>query len=313
MKKVLLFSLIAMVSLSVSTPSASAVTLPDDNNTNLPTRKLHPERNTEPDDPWANADDDAAKDKKDKKDKKKDKKSKKNKNVAQCCEDNDCSCKGCKCCEQRAVTNVHLSPESPAYQHKQESSLDKSLLNQLLSADYSLVEYKAEEPKPFVWIDDPISTQTDTLERMVVRRTFEGKQRVMPSNVTMRQNDNAIYFYFDEADSIVSKLHMRVQYYADDPLEYHKLDFFIDGFHYFFEPSVTQRGREGSKMYWELSDDPLNASHKDLIYALSHGKHCVAKFIGERGMNHVKTLSATELKEFNAILELYRAKGGTIE
>ena len=70
-------------------------------------------------------------------------------------------------------------------------------------------------------------------------------------------------------------------------------------------------GKGKGIMIWETSDDPLTASDKDLIYALTHCKWCQLKIMGKDGMQHVKMISDSQFDDFRRTLKYYRLKGGT--
>lgn len=213
----------------------------------------------------------------------------------------------CVCCSdstyQKKVVGVKQLPSKT-------SATDKAHLAELLNTDYSLKEYLPEVPKRMVWIDDSVNT---TESELLPNFSVVGK-RVMPRDVTMDNTENAVYFYFNNAaDGTPEPLRLRVQYYADDPLNYKKLLFNIDGFDYEFTPTNFQRGKGRGIMIWENSDDPLRAADKDLIYALSHCNWCQMRLIGSDGMQHVKMISESQKADFLRTLQLYRLKGGKFE
>lgn len=210
----------------------------------------------------------------------------------------------CVCCTQDQYERVVVG-HRPV---QQDSTVDKSYLKALLSKDYSLHEYLPEEPKRLVWVDDTVHETIGELQDYF--KTSNGM--TMARNLTTDYTENAIYFYFRERyDGTPEPLRLRVQYYADDPLQFEKLHFIIDGFDYYFTPTNFQRGKGKGIMIWETSDDPLTASDKDLIYALTHCKWCQLKIMGKDGMQHVKTISDSQFDDFRRTLKYYRLKGGT--
>ena len=55
----------------------------------------------------------------------------------------------------------------------------------------------------------------------------------------------------------------------------------------------------------------LTEANKDLVYALANSKYWVTlKLEGRGGMNHLKTLTKEQIKDFYNVLTLYRLKGG---
>ncbi|MBP5498159.1 MAG: hypothetical protein J6X81_02155 [Muribaculaceae bacterium] len=186
----------------------------------------------------------------------------------------------------------------------------KDLMRQLLGKSYEIVEYDftPEVPKAMTWVDEPV---TEPKEELLAKMNINGS-RYMPRGSTMAQSENDMYFYFTQGIDKPEPLHFRVQYYADDPLEYSKIIFLIDGFEYEYKPDKTNRGREGKRMYWENSDEPLKSTDKDLAYALSHCNWAQAKIIGDRGVNHVRMLTDDQIKRFYNTLKLYILLGGEL-
>jgi hypothetical protein len=196
------------------------------------------------------------------------------------------------------------------------SSSNDKMMRELLSKDYSIKVYKADALKPMKWKDEPVTeTQSELLpyfNKTVLRSGDSPEIRYLPKTASMNQTDNAIYLYFDLTNSSPRSLHLRAQYYADDPLLFNKIVFTIDGFDYTFTPSSINRGKLGGRMIWENCDETVNSGDKDLIYALSHGSWVRVTFIGGRGINHVRMLTDDQIKDFRRTLDLYRDLGGII-
>lgn len=216
---------------------------------------------------------------------------------------------------KKAAKNGHdnrVIPPRP--QQQQSSNVDKSLMQTLLSKDYSIKKYEPlyEEPKPITWKDDPVSQDITGLMQSVDGKSKGGAMLYAPKGVSMSQDANEVFFCFESSNGRASsRLHLRVYYFADDPLNYSDIVFTIDGFDYKFHPSRPSRGKMGARMFWEQSEDALTAQHKDLVYALSHGHWVRMSLKGADGMNHVKMLTKAQLEAFTKTFELYRAMGGT--
>lgn len=207
----------------------------------------------------------------------------------------------------------HMTQAEYEYALRQLSPQDDntvdSLIQELLSKDYALVQYTPEERKRLVWIDDTVTETPGEL----LQHIKSNSGRIMPRDVTTDYTENGIYFYFNErADGTPESLRLRVQYYADDPLRFEKLHFIIDGFDYYFTPTNIQRGKGKGIMIWENSDDALTSQDKDLVYALTHCEWAQVKIIGADGMQHVKMISDSQFEDFYNTLQLYRLKGGTL-
>lgn len=214
--------------------------------------------------------------------------------------------------QARQVNNTNVTVQTTGETKDDVTTVtsDKAWLNELLSKDYSIVEYDIPDnsPKPMVWKDEAI---TDT-ESALLNDVNRNGSRYMPRATSMDQTENEIFFYFTMGIDRPEPLRMRVQYYADDPLHYSKIVFLIDGFEYEYTPSKTNRGTSGSRMYWENSDEALKSSDKDLIYALTHCSWARAKIVGERGVSHVRMLTEKQLANMATMLKLYLLYGGTL-
>ncbi|MBO4870619.1 MAG: hypothetical protein J5565_01385 [Muribaculaceae bacterium] len=209
----------------------------------------------------------------------------------------------CVCCETGVVVG---------HQNIQRDTVaDDSLLSVLLDlSKYELKSYLPEEPQRIVWLDDTIH---ETQEELMSGLKFKDGQ-YMPIGVTTSNSDNAIYFCFKEqADGTPEPLRLRIQYYADDPLQYYEAVFNINGFEYRFKPEKINRGKEKPKFYWENSDDAVKAVDKDLVYALSHGQWGEMILLASNGIHHRKALTEAQIKDFYNVLHLYLLKGGKID
>lgn len=216
--------------------------------------------------------------------------------------------------QAKATTDSKKQDESQFGESTGALSPDKQLMMELLNKDYSIKQYDfgAEDPKPLTWKDDPINQETDAL-MATMHKSLNGNQyNLYSSDISFGNNSNALFFYLDCNGNRAEELRMRVQYVADDPLSYDKIEFVIDGFLYQYVPRKKTHGRIGAKLYWEVSDDALNSDDKDLVYALSHCSWARAKLIGKDGINHVKVLTTEQLKSFYNALELFRALGGEL-
>ena len=195
----------------------------------------------------------------------------------------------------------------------QTSTVDKSFLNELLNKDYSLKNYLPEEPKPMVWVDDSINwTADEVTPDLNVSKGKDGVKYLPCKSIFDSSHNDVFFYYITDAVGKPGPLKMRLQYYADDPLNFKDMEFIIDGFEYKFHPTNVQRGKATGVMIWEASDDEIKAADKDLAYALSHCTWARLKLIGASGINHVKVISEDQLKGFKRVMQMYLLQGGTI-
>lgn len=193
------------------------------------------------------------------------------------------------------------------------STADKSVLNDLLNKDYSLVQYVPTAPTRMVWRDDPvIESENELLMQLNKVPVQTGVVRYMPKGVSMSRTENAFYAYFTTDGARVEPLHLRVQYYADDPLQFNDIVFTIDGFDYRFRALSPQRGKGTGRMIWELCDQEASSADKDLVYALAHAHWVRMSLVGSDGTKHVKMLTETQIRDFYLVLQLFRMLGGRI-
>ena len=194
----------------------------------------------------------------------------------------------------------------------QQSTADKAALHELLNKDYSLVQIVPENDyKPYAWVDEPVNASEDSLLAHVSRTAQGAAIRYMPKGASMENTKNAFYLYFDERADI-EPLRLRVQYYADDPLDFNRIDFEIDGYEYAYTPAHKRSGHVYGRMIWENSDEAVTTADKDLLYALTHCQWVRMSLVGRDGVNHVKLLSDDQIQGLKAVLQLYLLKGGRI-
>lgn len=158
------------------------------------------------------------------------------------------------------------------------------------------------------WLDEPV---TVTRDQLMLFMAIDGNE-VRSKYVSLERSGNEVYFAFDVVDSVPGPLRLCVNYCASSPLNYDQLTFNIDGFDYMFFPADLQRGRLDNGSYWEHSDDELQAVHKDLVYALSHGQWVIMKLTGDNGVTRVKVLTDGQRDDFANTLALYRLMGGAL-
>ncbi len=196
----------------------------------------------------------------------------------------------------------------------QQSTADKSLMYGLLSKDYTIKEYTFDDgPHRMVWQDDSITEVPDNLVAYFKSTRVNDVKSMIPRGTTICNTDNDVFLYFTEDDySNPQELRLRIQYYADDPLNYVSMDFAVDGFDYKFTPRSPKRGKGEGAMIWEVSDDEITKSDKDLVYALTHAQYYAkCKLRGADGLVHVKPISDEQLESMKRTLQLYLLKGGS--
>ena len=192
-------------------------------------------------------------------------------------------------------------------QHTTKTAEEQAALDSLLAIDYNIKEYGYRR---MTWRDLPV---TATIDQLMPGFTVDETGDCYSKYISREKGSNEVYFTFAiREDSLPGPLRLRVQYCADDPLDFDQLIFTIDGYDYLFYPSNIQRGTMDQGLYWELSDDELQPAYKDLVYALAHSNWIALKLVSTRGINHVKMLTDGQRADFTSTLDFYRLLGGNL-
>ena len=192
-------------------------------------------------------------------------------------------------------------------QHTTKTAEEQAAVDALLAQDYSIKEYGYRR---MTWRDLPV---TATIDQLMPGFTVDETGDCYSKYVSRDTMSNEVYFIFSiDEDSLPGPLRLRVQYCADDPLDFDQLIFTIDGYDYMFYPSNHQHGTLGERLFWELSDDELQPAYKDLVYALAHSNWIALKLMSTRGIHHVKMLTDGQRTDFANTLDFYRLLGGEL-
>ena len=184
---------------------------------------------------------------------------------------------------------------------------EQAALDSLLTGDNDYTEFGFHR---MTWRDLPV---TSTIDQLMPGFTVDENGDCYSRYVSREKSSNEVYFVFAMSeDSLPEPLRLRVQYCADDPLDFDQLIFTIDGFDYPFYPANHEQGTLDGDLYWECSDDVLQPAHKDLVYALAHSNWVALKLMSTRGIHHVKMLTDGQRTDFAHTLDLYRLMGGKL-
>jgi|GEM_PF-695706 len=188
------------------------------------------------------------------------------------------------------------------------SASDQEQLDALLGTDYSLQQYEVPGTRRMTWRDEPVKATRESLQPY-----FElTGSSCLPRGLKLDNGTNAVFFYFNVVNGEAQDLRLRVQYCADDPINFEELVFSVDGFDYTFFPQQMQRGNDGDGYYWQTSDDELRRADRDLVYALSHSHWAMLKLKGADGVSHVKMLSDVQRDDFARTFQFFRLLGGSL-
>ena len=201
-----------------------------------------------------------------------------------------------------AVVGRRLQPSTT------KTPAEQAALDSLLSIDYSIKEYGYRR---MTWRDLPV---TATIDQLLPCFSVDESGDCYSKYVSRDSVSNEVYFTFTvhDDDSLPGPLRLRVQYCADDPLDFDQLVFTIDGYDYIYYPTSHESGTIDDRLYWELSDDVLQPAYRDLVYALAHSNWIALKLMSTRGIHHVKMLTDGQRADFANTLDLYRLLGGNL-
>lgn len=225
-----------------------------------------------------------------------------------------CTCAACINC-----TNKHHVPLTAAQLAKQDSinaanAQRDAELDSLLNMDYTIVHYEIAEPEPYKWdpnevIDTPLETIMASFR--TGKSTTGGDTEYIHKEINSSTKVNDIYVYFNATNGVPEPMRFVVHFYADDPINFDKLRFNIDGFKYEFVPENIKRTNDG-KFYSENFDNAMNADTRDIIAGLAHCTYANVLLVNERGISHRIYFKEKQLKHFKETYELYRKMGGQL-
>lgn len=225
-----------------------------------------------------------------------------------------CTCAACINCTNKH--HVTLTAEQLAKQDSinAEKAKRDAELDSLLNMDYSLVHYEIPEPEPYKWDpEEVISTPQETLLPLFKtgKPTTGGDTEYILKDINSSTQVNDIYFYFNTKEGVPEPLRFVVHFFADDPINFHKLRFNIDGFIYEYVPTNIKRSNDG-KFYSENFDEAMNAESRDIVAGLAHCTYADVLLVNEKGVSHRIYFKEKHLKHFKETYELYRKMGGTL-
>ena len=125
---------------------------------------------------------------------------------------------------------------------------------------------------------------------------------ITPRESAKYRNMNGIYCYFSS-----NNLRFVFQYHSDSWLFFSKCQFLIDGKAFEYTPSNQKRDNDETGIT-EWFDDPVDATNKDIIMALSNTKSAKLKLIGDNYVDY-KVISKKQITSIKNTLDYYKALG----
>jgi len=198
-----------------------------------------------------------------------------------------------------------------------EEARRRAELEELLKADYSIVQYVDPDPEPYKWEDEEeISTPKDSLLAQIKTGpvTAGGETEYVHKEINTDYKENDFYFYFKTINGVPEPLRFVAHYYADDPIDFVKLKLTIDDFKYEYTPTDINKTSEG-KFYIENFDNVMNTSDeaRNLVAALAHCSYYANMvLVSGSGVSHRIFFTPDQLRRFRQTYELFRLMGGKL-
>ncbi|MGM9803908.1 MAG: hypothetical protein ACI308_07010 [Muribaculaceae bacterium] len=183
-----------------------------------------------------------------------------------------------------------------------------------------LAEARAKAPQHQTYVPvfdtEPVKTRSQMHEEEIMSReelltAFEqragnGRSRYVPKLAPTTVEKNYIFLYFDvPSDNAVGPVAMRVQYYADDPLDTQAVEFTINGAKYSVAANglkTKQRGIFTSEWF----DVEMTGDNQALLEAMGFANYVKLKFIG-KSCNHIKSLTDEQVAQLRKAYFLHKS------
>lgn len=226
----------------------------------------------------------------------------------------NCTCDACVNCTGK---HAPLSAEEKARQDSIKAAKIRAYhdpgLDSLLNMDYTIIHYDVT-PQPYKWEpDEVIATPQESLMPLfrTGTPTTGGDTEYILKEINNSYKNNDIYFYFNTKDGVPEPIRFVVHFYADDPVNFNKLKFNLDGFKYEYVPTNLKRTNDG-KFYSESFDNAMDELSRDIVAGLAHCDNADVLLVSEKGVSHRLYLTDKQLKHFKETYELYRKLGGKL-
>ncbi|MGN0213791.1 MAG: hypothetical protein ACI4AH_03155 [Muribaculaceae bacterium] len=183
-----------------------------------------------------------------------------------------------------------------------------------------LAEARAKAPRHQTYVPEfatePVKARSEvhdeeTMSREQLMEAFEqrltgGSNRLVPKLAPVTVEQNSIFLYFDvPGTNSVGPISMRVQYYADDPLDTQSVEFTINGEKYSVAAkglSTKQRGIFTSEWF----DVEMTGENDALLQAMGYANYVKLKFIG-KSCNHIKSLTDEQVAQLRKAYFLHKS------
>lgn len=194
----------------------------------------------------------------------------------------------------------------------EEEARRKAEIDSLLNIDYSTpIKFEFKDPEPYKWEENEVIEAPQ--DSLLAHFNTQGGRQFIHKEINSSFKSNDFYFYFNATDSVPEPLRFVAHFYADDPVEFVRLKFNIDGFNYVYTPTNISRTRDG-KYYAENFDNAMNTSDdaRNLVAALGRCSYANMLLVSDTGVSHRIFFSEKQLQHFRATYQLYRLMGGKL-
>ena len=231
------------------------------------------------------------------------------------CKNGVCSCASCD--GNNPVYTGGVAQQQVNASFNEEQAKRRAMLDSLENLDFTIVDYDIPDVedrvrKPYVWNDEEVITApVDSLKSLFKTTAVAGGTQYIHKEINSDVTSNDIYFYFTVNNGVPDSLHLVVHYYADDPIDFHTLKIYVDGFNYEFNPVNIKHETQG-KFYIERFDNEFNHDNRDVAAALAKCKYAGNILLASKNVSHRIYLSEEQVKHFRDTYLLYRLMGGKL-
>ena len=232
------------------------------------------------------------------------------------CKDGVCACATCNG-KSPVIYTGGIAQQQGSASLTEEQARRRAMLDSLENLDFTIEDYDIPDVedrvrKPYIWDDEEvIDAPVDSLQSFFKVTSLGSDIQFIHKEINADVTNNDIYFYFTMKDGVPGPLHLVVHYYADDPIEFHTLKIYIDGFNYEFKPVNIKRETQG-KFYIERFDNEFKNENRDVATALAKCQYAGNILLASKSVSHRIYLSEEQIKHFRDTYQLYRKLGGKL-
>lgn len=228
-----------------------------------------------------------------------------------------CTCEACLSCK---VHHHVLTPEQQAKLDSvnavktAEEAKRKAEMDSLLNMDYSLKKYDYDvEVKPYTWDEvEEFDVEIDSITPLFRASNIDNGVKFVNKNANTSIKKTGVHLYFTTLDGAPDLMHLVVNFYADDSVNFYKLILYADNFTFEYTPTNINRTRDGI-FFVENFDNVVDENNKDFVAALAKCEVANLILVSDGGVSHRLVLKRDQLNQFRATYQFYRLLGGNFQ